>query len=237
MFSTRYVYMYTLALAAFSAISLALFVTVLKPIHVSNEAVFKKKDILASIAGEIGFDPKTTPNAKILSFFEENVDQLVIDANGVKVEGVEAESIDMAAEEKKPLADRKYPVFIYKGKNGNIYLAAVRGNGLWDKIWGTIAVKDDLNTIVGASFGHQGETPGLGAEIKDNPSFPGAFVGKELFKNGEFVSVSVSKTAGDPKHHVDAISGATITSVGVSDMLEKGFQPYIPYFSGIKGKS
>jgi Na+-transporting NADH:ubiquinone oxidoreductase subunit C len=207
---------------------------VFKQRHEDNEAVFKKKDILNSISSEIGFVPSTKSNEEILKFFQDNVDKIVIDASGNPVKNIDAESISLAVEEKKAPADRLYPLFIYKGQKGNIYLTSVRGNGLWDKIWGTIALKDDLNTIVGASFGHVGETPGLGAEIKDNPNFPKAFIGKKLFDNDEYVSVKVIKGASNPNHDVDAISGATITSSGVSNMMYNGLKAYVPYFSSIK---
>lgn len=237
MFSTKYVYLYTLGLSAFAAISLAFFVTLLKPTHDANEAASKKKDILSSIAGEFDKDPQTMTNEEVIGLFNEKVDQLVIDANGNEIKDLKAEDINMADEEKKPKDQRRYPLYIFKGEKGKIFLTGVRGNGLWDKIWGTIAIKEDLNTIVGASFGHQAETPGLGAEIKDNPNFPKSFIGKELMKDGAYVSVKVLKGASDPKHHVDAISGATITSVGVSNMMQEGLSSYVTYFNNLKSKS
>lgn len=229
--------MYTLVMALVTSVALAFVVNGLKPIHDSNEAVFKKKDILGSIKEQIGVDPAKMKDQDVLKLFEEKVEKLVLDANGKKVEGVDAESIDMAAEEKKPMDERKYPLFVFKGDKGNIYLLQCRGNGLWDKVWGTIALKDDFNTVLGAAFGHVGETPGLGAEIKDNPNFPKSFQGKQIMKEGSFVSVGVIKGgAKDKNHEVDGISGATITSVGVSNMLKKGIAVYLPYFESLKKK-
>lgn len=229
--------MYTLILALLTSVSLAFVINGLKPLHDSNEAVFKKKDILGSIKEQIGQDPSKMKDADILNLFANKVEKVVLDANGNKVDGVDAESIDMAAEEKKPMDQRKYPLFIYKADKGNIYLMQVRGNGLWDKVWGTIALKDDFNTIAGASFGHVGETPGLGAEIKDNANFPKSFQGKQIMKDGTYVSVGVIKGgAKDNMHEVDAISGATITSTGVSNMLQKGIAVYLPYFETLKKK-
>lgn len=235
MFSNKYILVYTLVLALLSSVSLAFVVNGLKPMHDENEAVFKKKEILNSIKDQIGVDPTKLTPSEINKIFEEKVEKVVIDASGKKVEGVDAESVDMAAEEKKPESDRKYPLFVYKGDKGNIYLMSVRGNGLWDKIWGTIAIKDDFNTLVGASFGHVAETPGLGAEIKDNPNFPKSFHDKKILENGNYVSVKVVKGGvKNPEHEVDAISGATITSVGVSNMLDKGIGVYVPYFNSLK---
>ncbi len=235
MFSNKYILMYTLVMALISSVSLAFVVNGLKPMHDQNEAVFKKKEILNSIKDQIGINPTTLSSEEVNKIFAEKVEKVVIDATGKKVEGADAETIDMAAEEKKPEKDRHYPLFIYKADKGNIYLMSVRGNGLWDKIWGTIAIKDDFNTLVGASFGHVGETPGLGAEIKDNPNFPKSFHDKKIFENGQYVSVKVVKGgAKNPEHEVDAISGATITSTGVSNMLNKGISVYVPYFESLK---
>lgn len=235
MFSSRYVVMYTLGMALISSVSLALVVSGLKPVHDSNEAIFKKKEILASISEYLEKDPKLMSAEELNTLFETKVEKIVLDSKGQKVEGIDAESISMAAEEKKPESERKYPLFIYQGDKGKIYLMSVRGNGLWDKIWGTIAIEEDLNTLAGASFGHTGETPGLGAEIKDNPNFAKSLEGKKIYKGDDFVSVAVVKGGvSDPEHQIDGISGATITSVGVSNMLYNGIKPYLPYFNSNK---
>jgi len=114
----------------------------------------------------------------------------------------------------------------------------VRGKGLWDEIWGSIAIKDDFNTIGGVAFNHTAETPGLGAEIKDNKNWKSKFTGKKLFNSaGEFVSVDVVKGGvKEPDHQVDAISGATVTCVGVAEMLDRGIEVYLPYFESLKKK-
>ena len=219
------------------SIVLAFVVKGFEPMHQSNEEVFKKKEIFGAIKDQLGVDIATMPDKEVLELFNKRIEQVVLDANGKPVEGEKAEKISMATEEKKPLADRHYPLFIYKGDKGNLYLASVRGMGLWDKIWGTIAIQDDFNTVAGTSFGHVGETPGLGAEIKDNPNFPKQFQGKTINKDGQYVSVGVIKGgAKDKEHEVDAISGATITSRGVNEMMYKGLKPYLPYFESLKKK-
>ena len=155
---------------------------------------------------------------------------------GNVVTGELAENIDMAREEKKPLDDQRLPVYVYNSSKGKIYVVSVRGSGLWDKIWGNIALQDDFNTVVGATFDHAGETPGLGAEIKDNPGFAAQFTGKKLYDaSGDYTSIEVVKgVAKDPLHQVDGISGATVTSVGVGEMLERGLAYYEPYFEKLK---
>jgi Na+-transporting NADH:ubiquinone oxidoreductase subunit C len=129
------------------------------------------------------------------------------------------------------------PLFIYDGADGKNYILAVRGNGLWDEIWGYIALENDLNTIAGATFDHKGETPGLGAEIKDNPQFAKNFIGKKIYDNsGKYVSVKVQKGGADPEnmYAVDGISGATVTADGVGEMLARGIEYYDAYFDDYK---
>ena len=121
-------------------------------------------------------------------------------------------------------ADAKLPFFCANINDKPYYIMCMYGAGLWDAIWGYIAVEGDGSTIAGASFDHAGETAGLGAKIKDDPAFAAAFVGKQIFKNGEFAPVVVTKKAADNK--VDAITGATKTSDCVSIMVGNSLQGY-----------
>jgi Na+-transporting NADH:ubiquinone oxidoreductase subunit C len=110
------------------------------------------------------------------------------------------------------------------------YIVPVRGNGLWDEIWGFITLEADGNTIKGVSFDHKGETPGLGAEIKDNNNWKKQFIGTKLFEGDEFVGVDVVKGGiKKPEHQVDGISGATITGVGVAAMIKNDINKYVAY--------
>jgi len=126
---------------------------------------------------------------------------------------------------------RRLPVYVCE-KNGDIYYVfPMRGRGLWGAIWGYISLEKDFNTIYGVTFDHKSETPGLGAEIKED-WFEKAFQGKKLFEDNEFTSVNVVKGGapeGDP-HSVDAISGGTITSKGLEAMMEDNLSDYIPFF-------
>lgn len=206
-----------------------------------NEDIFNKRAILSAVEDYLG-DGVTVASLSdddVMNIFETQVDQLVVDLSGQQVEGMMADDIDMAKEKKKPEPQRKYPVYVYEQDGAKFYILAVRGTGLWDAIWGNIALKSDLNTVVGATFDHAGETPGLGAEIKDNPAFPAQFKGKEIYTdNGRYVSITVRKGgARDPDHEVDGITGATVTSDGVSDMLYDGIKNYEPFFEQVKQSS
>ena len=111
------------------------------------------------------------------------------------------------------------------------FIIPLRGKGLWGPIWGYIALRDDINTVYGAVFAHKSETPGLGAEINQG-FFQEPFRDKKIFnENNEFVSIKVIK-GGAPEgslHGVDGISGGTITSDGVTDMLKERVGRYLPY--------
>ncbi len=232
MHSTRYIVVFVAVLTMIVALILSLLATGLKPVHDRNEAIYNKKAILSAIESHLDQKPASMGAAQIQQIFDDQIEQVVVDMKGNVVEGVRAEEIDLAKERKKPVSEQKLPVYIYNGSEGKIYIVSVRGSGLWDEIWGSIALEDDFNTISGATFDHKGETPGLGAEIKDNPKFPAQFVGKKLYdENGNYESVEVKKGGiQDPEHQVDAISGATITCNGVTEMLERGLKYYEPYF-------
>lgn len=134
-----------------------------------------------------------------------------------------------------PAEKRKYPLFICQKDGETLYVVPMVGKGLWGPIWGFVSLKSDLNTIYGATFDHKGETPGLGAEISTS-LFEGQFKNDRIFNdNNEFVSVEVSKQkTNDNPHAVDGITGGTITSVGVSKMVENTLSVYIPYFKTLK---
>lgn len=100
--------------------------------------------------------------------------------------------------------------------------------GLWGPIWGYVAVNDDCNTVYGAYFNHESETAGLGAEIKDSKAWQDKFIGKTIYDaNGTPVlKVVKSSEIKNPQSEVDGVTGATLTSNGVSDMLQDGFKKY-----------
>lgn len=236
--STSYVVKFTLGMTILVALVLSGLFYGTKEIAAENEAIFNKRQILSAISSEFDSPVADFSDAQVADIFAKNVEQKAVNMDGEEVEAIQAEDIDMAKEKKKPEAERTLPVFIYNGKKGKVYIVSVRGNGLWDEIWGNIAIEGDFNTLVGATFDHKGETPGLGAEIKDNPAFSANFPGKKLYKDGEFVSINVRKGgAKDMEHDVDGISGATVTANGVGEMLYRGINYYQPFFKKMKGST
>ena len=152
---------------------------------------------------------------------------------------VSAFNIDLALEIKKDINTQRFPLYIANVDDNKYYIIPLRGNGLWNAIWGYIALKGDNNTIKGVSFGHQAETAGLGAEITED-WFINSFVDEKILNNnGDFVGVYVTKKNNDPENidkndnEVDAISGATITGDGVSDMIKERLENYLQYFNNI----
>ena len=121
--------------------------------------------------------------------------------------------------------------------NGEVkYVIPVYGNGLWGPINGFIAINGDKRTVFGAYFNHESETAGLGAEIKDNADWQAKFKGKKLFTddNNQKIALSVEKKIEDPKTQVDAVTGATLTSNGVTEMFHSdkgGLQPYVKFLT------
>jgi len=134
-------------------------------------------------------------------------------------------------EQRKPAGEQYLPVFTASSEDGkDVIILPVEGKGLWGPIWGYVSLESDLNTIFGVTFDHKGETPGLGAEINTS-DFEGMFRGKKLFDNGDFVSVMVHKGGAEDGdvHGVDAISGGTITSNGLQNMLRDCLEKYNAY--------
>ena len=148
--------------------------------------------------------------------------------------------IDLSTETKKDINQQRYPLFVAEMDKKKYFIIPLRGSGLWDAIWGYVALEDDMSTIKGIVFDHKGETAGLGAEITQQ-WFQDRFVGEKVFNSSsKLVGINVSKLNNDPKnldkddHEVDAISGATITGDGVSDMIIERLNHYISYFNKYK---
>ncbi len=112
------------------------------------------------------------------------------------------------------------------------YVIPLKGMGLWGPIYGYLAIDDDKNTVFGAYFNHDSETAGLGAEIKDSREWQEKFRGKKIFSQGsDDIALSVKKKVDDPATQVDAVTGATLTSDGVTNMFSEGLKPYVKFLT------
>ena len=132
-----------------------------------------------------------------------------------------------------------FTLFVGEKESQTYYIAPIRGKGLWDAIWGYVSMDENM-VIQGAYFDHKGETPGLGANIKQR-FFMDDFIGEHLLDDsGNFKGITVSKSNADPvnkdkeDNEVDAIAGATITGDGVTAMIKSDLKLYVPYFESLK---
>lgn len=213
--------MYASIMVVIVAALLAWVSMALKPRQSKNAEIEKKLSILASVGIESNFETAE----KIYS--EKIIEEYVVNVKGEEIEG-NAFTTDLKVERSKPADQMGLPVFVCQTDDGLKYILPLRGAGLWGPIWGFVSLNEDMNTIYGANFDHQGETPGLGAEIS-TPSFENPFKGKKLFdESGKLVSIIVAKTSENApaEHKVDAISGGTITSKGLEKMLLDDFTSY-----------
>lgn len=219
--SNIYTVFYAAIMVILVATILASVSMTLKEKQVRNIEIEKKQSILASVNIS-----STVENAEQV-YAEKIKKEYVINIKGELIEG-DAFNTDLKRERAKAPEDMLLPVFECQTEQGLKYIFPLRGTGLWGPIWGFVALDEDMNTIYGANFDHQGETPGLGAEIS-TPAFELPFVGKKLFdESGKLVSITVAKVgqAAPVDHKVDGISGGTITSKGLEEMLLTDFTSY-----------
>ena len=217
-----YTFIYATVMVVLVATILAFVADTLKEAQVKNEMIAKKIQILQSV--NIASDAKDA-EAKYEQYIGSNA--YVLNLNGEKQAG-EAFKIDLAKELKKVPAERAYPIYECNHPDGKKFIIPLRGKGLWGPIWGYISLNEDKKTIFGATFGHKGETPGLGADI-DKDWFQKPFQGKPIYDaNGTFTSIQVNKPGAGKgtNHEVDAISGGTITSKGLEAMLDDCLSGY-----------
>lgn len=227
--SNIYTYIYIIVLVTIVGAALSLTYMSLKDKQQANADAEKMKQILASVH----IIPK---DGQVQTEYEHYItDSFIINPQGKRMEG-DAFDVDVATQVKEPVDSRLLPVYVCNlGKDGVKYILPVYGAGLWGPIWGYIAVDADGSTIYGTYFSHQGETPGLGAEIQ-KPEFSNKFNGKHLFFDGRFIPVTVVKTgqkANTGGDQVDGVTGGTITSKGVSTMLDDCLTPYKPFLNSL----
>ena len=216
--SDVYAVLYSAVVVVIVAFLLAGVSSALKPMQDANVELDKKKQILASLNERNLADAAATYDALIVA-------DPIVDAQGNVV--AENGGFEVAND---AVSEDNLPLYIAEIDGATKYILPMTGNGLWGGIWGYLAINDDCNTIYGVYFSHASETPGLGAEIAGD-KFQGRFPGKKVYgENGE-VGLSVMKKSTDADFHVDAVSGATITSNGVDAMLKLKLLPYYKYLN------
>lgn len=234
-FSNTYIFVFSLVMVTIVAVLLSFVAMQLKPMQDMNMEIERKGDILISVGKAADASQVKDKKAYINEEFEKYISSsYVIDYDG-NVTDHDAFEVTLKIKEQtdKVVTERVFPVFVYTGSEGEAkYIVPVRGKGLWGPIWGYVSFNPDLNTIFGAVYDHSKETPGLGAEINTD-AFEHPFRGKKIFsETGEFVSIEVVKggTTPDNPHGVDGISGGTITSKALEEMLLDNFEGYVNHF-------
>lgn len=228
--SNTYIVIYIVVMVVLVGSALAYTAMSLRGRQQQNMDNDKKRQILAALHMAPAADSIGCEYDRVI------VDQFIVDAAGEKVEG-DAFAVDVAAQTKLAADSRLLPVYVAQAGGATRYVLPVYGAGLWGPIWGYVAVDDNGSTIYGAYFDHQGETPGLGAEIA-KPAFCDQFDGKRMISDGRLVPVAVVKkgmkhTGGE---YVDGVSGGTITSKGVGQMLHDCLAPYAAFLLSINSK-
>ncbi|WP_323786869.1 Na(+)-translocating NADH-quinone reductase subunit C [Psychroserpens sp.] len=223
---------------------LAYLASSLKPTITENQRLEKQQNILYAmgINNNEGTSANFVTTEEAPELFKKYIkQQLVVTSNGQATENNEAYLIDVKKEQAKAKDGkvRQLPLFVGEDEKGKkYYIAPIRGKGLWDAIWAYVAMDENM-VVQGAYFDHKGETPGLGANIKQR-FFMDDFIGEHLMSNGSFKGINVAKGNADPKNNdktdneVDAIAGATITGDGVSAMIRSDLKLYVPYFKNLK---
>ncbi len=220
-----YTIVYSGIIVVVVAFLLAFVFQALKPAQDANVALDKKKQILAALNIRDLSDKQASDE-----YAKDIVADEIIDADGrATAAGTQGGEKDGFALKSSDYKAGKLALYICKVNGETKYVIPVYGMGLWGPIWGFIAVNEDKITVYGAYFNHDSETAGLGAEIKDSKEWQSQFKGKKIMKEGsEDIALSVLKKSEvkDKTTQCDAVTGATLTSNGVSDMLKECLSKY-----------
>ncbi|MCD7899108.1 MAG: NADH:ubiquinone reductase (Na(+)-transporting) subunit C [Bacteroides sp.] len=219
--SNTYTIIYASVMVVIVAFVLAFTSYSLKDIQNKNVELDKMKQILSSLnINTDGQDAEALYNQYVQK-------DMIINSKGEVIAEEGGFNVVEKVELSKKLEDRKLTVYLANVNGETKYIIPLYGQGLWGPIWGYVALNDNKNTIYGTYFSHAGETPGLGAEITTE-KFQAPFIGKEIMKDGNLVSIAVVKPGrtATGQDYVDGISGGTITSVAVEAMLKDCLSQY-----------
>ncbi len=237
-----YTVIYTTVVVALVAAILAFVAMTLKPKQDANIKAETISQMLTAAQFYTKDECSAMGNDKVLEAYSQNIrEAYTINLKGEKVRDLntEVKSIELQdglKAQNKNIKDGSdaadLPVYVFNKDGKSVTVVPVYGAGLWGPIWGYIALDEDLQTIVGAYFDHDSETPGLGAKIKDDPSFRAEFIGKKVNVASDPVfSVVKVGTSADENSSVDAITGATMTSKGLGEAIAFWLKAYAPFLS------
>lgn len=230
-----YTIIYASVLVIIVAFLLAFVSSALKPTQDQNVAIDKKKQILAAlnIRNLEGIEAIEAKYNEIV------VADMVVKSDGTVVKEGKQKDKDGFGVENKNVTTDYLPVYLCKVGDATKYVVPMTGRGLWGGLWGYMAINDDLQTIFGAYFSHEGETAGLGALIAEE-KFQDQFQNKKIFAAGDSDNVALTVVKhgkvepGKEAYQVDGVTGSTLTSQGVANMVHQGLQQYVGYFKSLK---
>lgn len=217
----------SLIICLVSSLAVSLSVSLLRDRQQIELEKDKKKNILLSAS-------LYTPGMDVIEFFNNSVEKVYCHVDDKKiVEKSNDEEIiienDLAKIYKRPAV---IEVFVLKKQKTIIF--PIYGKGLWSTMYGFLSVNEDMKTIEGISFYAHGETPGLGGEI-ENKTWQLSWKGKKLYQENKVV-IDVVKHKAEKDYEIDALSGATITTKGVENMVKYWFDLYQPLLQQLKEK-
>lgn len=232
-FSNKYIFIYSIILVAVVAVLLSVVAMGLKDRQQTNVANEKMQNLLAAIG--VKEVPASEAKATYMEYFKQEltvsmagdvISEYEVSSEKLLNGEVRAFDINLKAEQAKG-DNGAFPVYVFEKDGEKGYVVPVQGNGLWGAVWGNVALKSDFNTIIGVTFDHASETPGLGAEITTD-NFKNRFIGKQIMDaDGKVIGINVKKHADASKaNEVDAISGGTMTSNGMDAMLTTDLPRY-----------
>lgn len=229
--SNTYTIAYSAVIVVIVAFVLAFVSRALKPAQDVNVALDKKKQILAAL----NLRDKSDEEAARLYSRVVVADDIIDKMGNVVTHGKQGGEAAAFALNSSDFKQGKLALFVCKVDGATQYVIPVYGMGLWGPISGYIALADDKNTVFGAYFNHDSETAGLGAEIKDSRAWQEQFVGKKLFRRGDSKAIALAvlkkSDVKDSATQCDAVTGATLTSDGVSLMLKDCLSQYMPFLT------
>lgn len=229
--SNSYTIVYSVILVLIVAFLLAFVFQALKPMQDANVQLDQQKQILFAL----NQDRNMTNEQAVQLWKKIIIADDVINADGKVTEAGKQGGVNAGFKlTSKDAKEGKLALYRCKVNGEDKYVIPVYGNGLWGPVNGFIAINGDKQTVFGAYFNHESETAGLGAEIKDNASWQAKFKGKKLFSGADKqkIALAVEKKITDPSTQVDAVTGATLTSNGVTEMFQAdkgGLQPYVKF--------
>lgn len=224
--SNSYTIIYSIIIVILVAFLLAFVFQALKPMQDANVALDKKKQILNSL------NIRDLNNEEAAAKYQEVVlaDEIIDEQGNVLEKGEQGGENYGFKLNSADFKNGKLALFVCKVDGQTKYVIPVYGMGLWGAINGYIAINADKSTVFGTYFDHESETAGLGAEIKDNRTWQNQFQGKKLFaQDPNKIALAVSKKVEDPSTQVDGITGATLTSNGVTEMLQTCLGAYMNF--------